>query len=80
MCVRPQRGAFSRVLHAYTVASENRCLPQSEAFSAYFAGRHSIPDLRDTKLTEGEAEASLGLFHHLHFSIFNGHRLCRLQS
>ena len=29
-------------------------LPQSEAFSTYFAGRHSIPDLRDTKLTEGE--------------------------
>ena len=29
-------------------------LPQCEAFSAYFAGRHSIPDLRDTKLTEGE--------------------------
>ena len=29
-------------------------LPQCEAFSAYFAGRHSIPDLHDTKLTEGE--------------------------
>ena len=29
-------------------------LPQCEAFSACFAGRHSIPDLRDTKLTEGE--------------------------
>ena len=55
MCLRPQRGAFSGVLHAYTVASKNRCcLPQCEAFSAYFAGRHSIPDLHDTKLTEGE--------------------------
>ena len=29
-------------------------LPQCEAFSAYFAGRRSIPDLHDTKLTEGE--------------------------
>ena len=29
-------------------------LPQCEAFSAYFVGRHSIPDLHDTKLTEGE--------------------------
>ena len=25
MCLRPQRGAFSGVLHAYTVASKNRC-------------------------------------------------------
>ena len=29
-------------------------LPQCEGFSAYFAGRHSIPDLHDTKLVEGE--------------------------
>ena len=36
-------------------ASKNRLfLPQCEAFSAYFAGRHSIPDLHGTKLTEGE--------------------------
>ena len=28
-------------------------LPQCEAFSAYFAGRHNIPDLHD-KLTAGE--------------------------
>ena len=25
MCLRPQRGAFSGVLHAQTVASKNRC-------------------------------------------------------
>ena len=55
MCLRPQRGAFSGVLHAYTVCIQKSfVLPQCEAFSAYFAGRHCIPGLHDTKLTEGE--------------------------
>ena len=54
MCLRPQRGAFSGVLHAQAVASKIRCFPQREACSADFAGRCSICDLRRTKLTEGE--------------------------
>ena len=54
MCLRPQRGAFSRALRAQTVASKNRCLPQCEAFSADFAGRRSICALRRAKITEGE--------------------------
>ena len=43
-------------------------LPQCEAFSAYFAGRHSIPDLRDTKLTEGERLVR-HLWHYTPFSV-----------
>ena len=54
MCLRPQRGAFSGVIHAQTVASKNRCLPQCEAFSADFAGRCSICALCRAKITEGE--------------------------
>ena len=53
MCFRPQRGAFSGVLHAHAVASKTRCFPQREACSADFAGRCSICVAR-TKLTEGE--------------------------
>ena len=53
MCLRPQRGAFSGVLHAQTVASKNRCFT-TEAFSADFAGRRSICALRRAKITEGE--------------------------
>ena len=54
MCLRPQRGAFSGVLHAQTVASKIAVLPQCEAFSADFAGRRSICALRRAKITEGE--------------------------
>ena len=55
MCLRPQRGAFSGVLHAQTVASKNRCFkPQCEAFSADLTGRRSICTLRRAKITEGE--------------------------
>ena len=43
-------------------------LRQCEAFSAYFAGRHSIPDLRDTKLTEGERLVR-HLWHYTPFSV-----------
>ena len=43
-------------------------LPQCEAFSAYFVGRHSIPDLHDTKLTEGERLVR-GLWHYTPFSV-----------
>ena len=50
-------------LHAKIVV-----LPQCEAFSAYFAGRHSIPDLRDTKLTEGERLVR-HLWHYTPFSV-----------
>ena len=42
------------VLHAQTVASKNRVLPQCEAFSADFVGRRSICALRRAKITEGE--------------------------
>ena len=54
MCLRPQRGAFSGVLHAQTGASKIAVLPQCEAFSADFAGRRSICALRHAKITEGE--------------------------
>ena len=67
MCFRPQRGAFNGVLHAYTIASKN-CFTTCEAFSAYFAGRHSIPDLHDTKLTEGERLVR-HLWHYTPFSV-----------
>ena len=43
-------------------------LPQCEAFSAYFAGRRSIPDLHDTKLTEGERLVR-HLWHYTPFSV-----------
>ena len=43
-------------------------LPQCEAFSAYFAGRHSIRDLHDTKLTEGERLVR-HLWHYTPFSV-----------
>ena len=51
---RPQR---ERLVGYYTPTRLHPkivVLPQCEAFSACFAGRHSIPDLHDTKLTEGE--------------------------
>ena len=54
MCLGPQRGAFSGVLHAQAVASKIAVLPQCEAFSADFAGRRSICALRRAKITEGE--------------------------
>ena len=55
MCLRPQRGAFSGVLHAQTVASKNRRFkPQCEAFSADLTGSRSICTLRRAKITEGE--------------------------
>ena len=54
MCLRPQRGAFSGVLHAQTVASKNRCFTTVRAFSADFAGRRSICALRRAKITKGE--------------------------
>ena len=38
-----------------TVASKNRCFTSSaKRLVPMFAGRHSIPDLHDTELTEGE--------------------------
>ena len=43
-------------------------LPQCEALSAYFAGRHSIPDLHDTKLTEAE-RLLRDLWHYTPFSV-----------
>ena len=54
MCLRPQRGAFSGVLHAQTVTSKIAVLPQCEAFSADLTGRCSIYALRRAKITEGE--------------------------
>ena len=54
MCLRPQRGAFSGVLHAQTVTSKIAVLPQCEAFSADFAGRRSyFCALRRAKITNG---------------------------
>ena len=70
MCFRPQRGAFSGVVHAYTVASKNRSLTTVRSVCAYFAGRHSTPDLHDTKLTEGERLVR-HLWHYMRFSVGN---------
>ena len=54
MCLRPQRGAFTGVLHAETVTSKNCCFTKCEAFSADFDGRRRICALRRAKITEGE--------------------------
>ena len=70
MCFRPQRGAFSggTTTRLHGLHPKIVVLPQCEAFSAYFAGRHSIPDLRDTKLTEGERLVR-HLWHYTPFSV-----------
>ena len=62
MCLQPQWG--TRRLHG---CIQKALLPQCEAFSAYFADRHSIPDLHDTKLTEGERLVR-DLWHYTPFS------------
>ena len=50
-------------------------LPQCEAVSTYFAGRHSIPDVHDTKLTEGE-RLGRHLWHYTPFSVGNTSKTC----
>ena len=58
MCLRPQRGAFSGVLHAQRSHLKIAVLPQCEAFSADFAARRSICALRRAKIIEGERSAA----------------------
>ena len=57
MCLRPQRGAFSGVLHAQTVASKNRCFHSAKRLSADLTGRRFCA-LRRAKITEGERVAA----------------------